>query len=367
MSKDYYAALGVEKNATQDEIKKAFRKKAHKYHPDKATGDEAKFKEVNEAYQVLGDEGKRQQYDQFGSNFDQQGGFGGGAGWEDFMNAARGGGGFGNGGVQFDFGGIDLGDLFGFGGGRSRSRGKARGRDVQMDIEITFEEAVFGVEKELKVQKNNACDVCDGKGAEPGSTTKTCDECKGQGQVTRVQQTMFGPMQSAHTCNICHGTGSVPEKTCKHCGGDGTVRSESKFTVKIPAGIDNGQSIRLSGKGEFPGTGGVAGDMYVVVHVKESKQFERKGSDIYLDLEVSYPQAVLGDTIEIDTLEGKKKFVVPSGTKSHQEFRLRGLGIERLQRSGKGDMFVTVIVYIPKKVSKKAKKLIEELQSELEK
>jgi molecular chaperone DnaJ len=366
MSKDYYKTLGVEKSATQEEIKKAFRKKAHKFHPDKKTGDEAKFKEINEAYQVLGDEAKRQKFDQFGSNFDQQGGFGGGAGWEDFMSAARGGGG---GGVHFDFGGVDLGDMFGdmfgFGGGRSQSRGKARGRDIQVDIELDFKEAVFGIEKEIKVTKNNECDVCSGKGAEPGSTMKTCSECEGQGQVRRIKQTMLGAMQSVETCNICHGTGNVPEKMCKHCGGDGTVRSESKIMVKIPAGIDNGQSIRLSGKGEYPGTGGVAGDLYIVVHVKESKKFERKGSDVWLDLNVSYPQAVLGEDIEIETLDGKKKFVVPAGTKSHQEFRLRGLGIPRLQRSGKGDMFVRVIIDIPKKVSRKAKKLLKELGEEL--
>ncbi|MFH0857171.1 MAG: molecular chaperone DnaJ [Candidatus Magasanikbacteria bacterium] len=365
MSKDYYKILGVEKGVTLDEIKKSFRKLAHKYHPDKKDGDEAKFKEVNEAYQVLGDETKRQQYDQYGSDFNAQGGFGQGMNWDDFMRATRG-----QGGGGFDFGGgIDLGDIFGemfgFGGGRSRRGGQAQGRNVQVDIEIPFEEAVNGVEKEIRVTKNNPCDVCNGTGAEPGSTQKTCSECNGQGQVRRVQQTMLGAMQSVHTCSICHGTGKIPEKLCKHCGGDGSVRGESKFFVKIPAGIDDGQSIRLSGKGEYPGNGGAPGDMFVVVHVKASKIFERDGYDIHTELQISYSQAVLGDTIEIDTLDGKKKFVVPSGTKSHQEFRLRGLGVVYVNGGGKGDQYVKVMIDVPKRVSRKAKKLLEELQEEL--
>lgn len=367
MSKDYYKILGVEKNSTQDEIKKAFRKLAHKHHPDKKEGDEAKFKEVNEAYQVLGDEKKRQQFDQFGSTFDQQGGFGGGAGWEDFMRAARGGGGQN---VHFDFGGADLGDifgdLFGFSGGRTRGgRRRQRGNDIQVDIQLEFEEAVFGIEKEINLTKQNDCDVCSGSGAEPGAEVKTCDKCKGQGQVKIVQQTILGAMQRVSTCPDCGGAGKKTTKKCKHCGGDGTVRSESAYKIKIPAGIDNGGVIRLSGKGEAAGLGGSTGDLYIRVHVKPSKKFDRRGFDIHTEAHISFPQAALGDKIEIETIEGTKKLVIPSGTQSHQEFRLKGLGVTRLNSIGKGDQFVNVIVDVPKKVNRKAKKILGELGGEL--
>lgn len=368
--KDYYKILGVEKSASQDEIKKAFRKLAHKLHPDKPGGDEEKFKEVNEAYQVLGDETKRKQFDQFGSTFDQQGGFGGGAGWEDFMRAARGGGGFGGQNANFDFGNIDLGDLFGdmfgFGGGRSRGRGRQGGKDIQVDVKLTFREAVFGTDKEIKLHKENTCDVCSGNGAEPGTEIKTCSECNGQGQVRRVQQTILGAMQTAVLCPTCHGQGKIPTKKCKHCGGDGRVKSESVYTVKIPAGIDNGEAIRLSGKGESGGAFGESGDLFIRVHVEEEKGFEREGFDIYTEAIIDYPLAVLGGTTEIDTLDGKKKLTIPEGTHSHQKFRLRGLGVPYLQRSGRGDQYINVIVDVPKKVSKKAKKLLEELREELQ-
>lgn len=366
MSKDYYKVLGIEKGASQDEIKKAFRKLAHQYHPDKKGGDETKFKEVNEAYQVLGNEQKRQQYDQFGSDFQQQGGFGGGMNWDDFMNAARGGGGFGGG---MNFGGIDLGDIFGDifgggfgGGGRSRTR---RGRDVQVDIELTFREAVFGIEKEIRLMKNNACDVCSGSGVEPGSKMKTCHDCNGQGQVRRVQQTILGAMQSVGICPSCGGQGEKPEKMCKHCGGDGMVRSESKYKIKIPAGIDDGQSIRLEGKGESAGAGSLSGDLYVRAHVKPENGYERDGYNVYTEAHISYPQAVLGDKIVINTLDGEKKLVIPSGTQSHQQFKLRGLGVPHVNRSGRGDQFVKVIVDVPKKISRSGKKLLEDLNKEL--
>lgn len=362
MSKDYYKILGVEKNAGADELKKAFRKLAHKYHPDKKDGDEKKFKEINEAYQVLGDEKKRQQYDQFGSDFAQQGGFGGGMGWEDFMNATRGGGGFQGG----NFGGIDLGDLFGdmFGGGRSRSRQK-RGRDVQVDIQLTFREAVFGIEREIRLTKNNACDVCNGSGAEPQSGMKKCNDCDGQGQIKHVQQTILGPMQQVVSCSTCQGTGRVPEKSCSHCGGDGMVRSESVYNVKIPAGISEGEMIRLTGKGESAGVGSTAGDLYVKIHVKAEKGFERIGDDIHTEIHISYPQAVMGDKVEIETLEGNKKLVIPSGTQSQQKFKLKNLGVPRLHHHGRGDQYVHVIVDVPKKVSRKVKKMLEELDKEL--
>lgn len=363
MSKDYYKILGVEKSASAEEIKKSFRKLAHKYHPDKQGGDEAKFKEVNEAYQVLGDEGKRKQYDQFGADFASQGGFGGGMNWEDFMNATRGQGGAENFNFGGDFGDI-FGEMFGFGGGR-RGRQQRQGRDIQVDIELSFHDAAFGVTREVRLTKNNACDVCEGSGTEPGSKMNTCSVCNGQGQVREVQRTIFGAMQTAVTCRQCQGSGQIPEKKCKHCGGDGTVKSESSYSVKIPAGIDDGQSIRLSGKGEYAGANSVPGDLYVRVHVKEDKRFERDGNDVYSEAHISFAQAVLGDKIDIDTLDGNKKLVIPEGTQSHQKFRLKGQGIPYVQGSGRGDQYVKVIVDIPKSPSRKAKKLIEELRGEL--
>ncbi|PIR76432.1 MAG: molecular chaperone DnaJ [Candidatus Magasanikbacteria bacterium CG10_big_fil_rev_8_21_14_0_10_42_10] len=365
MSKDYYKILGVEKGASQDEIKKAFRKLAHKHHPDKPGGDEAKFKEVNEAYQVVGDETKRKQYDQYGADFQQQGGFGGGAGWEDFMRAARGGGGFQQGGgAQFDFGDI-FGDMFGFGGGGRSGGRQRRGNDIQVDIELTFEDAAFGVERDITLQKQNDCDVCSGSGAEPGSEVKSCAECGGRGQVIRVQQTILGAMQTAATCPTCHGAGKKSEKSCKHCGGGGMVRSESAYKVKIPGGIDTGGVIRLTGKGESAGAGGQAGDLYVQVHVRSKSGFERHEFDIYTTATISFAQAALGDKIEIDTLDGKKKLVIPEGTQPGQKFKLKNLGVTKLHRGGRGDQYITITVSVPKKLSKKGKQLVEELKNEL--
>ncbi|MBT4153923.1 MAG: molecular chaperone DnaJ [Candidatus Magasanikbacteria bacterium] len=363
MSKDYYKTLGVEKNASQEEIKKAFRKKAHKHHPDKPTGDEAKFKEVNEAYQVVGDKEKRAQYDQYGSDFSQQGGFGGGMSWEDYMRATRGqqqGGGFGG----VDFGDI-FGEMFGFGGGGRRGGGQVRGRDIQVDVELSFEEAAFGIERSINLRKKNACDDCSGTGAEKDSKMNTCGECSGQGQVVRIQRTILGNMQTQAMCPICSGAGKIPEKSCKTCGGDGSVTNESDMQVKIPAGIHHGAQIRLTGHGEYPGTGGAAGDLYVRVHIKRHDIFVRDGFDVHMTLTINYAQAVLGDTIEIDTLDGKKNLVVPAGTQPHQKIRLKGLGIQQLQGSRRGDHYVQVLVDVPKKPGKKAKKLIQELKDEL--
>lgn len=365
MSKDYYKILGVEKGASADEIKKAFRKLAHKYHPDKQGGDEEKFKEVNEAYQVVGNEEKRKKYDQFGSDFDSQGGFGGGAGWEDFMRAARGGGGGQN--VHFDFGDIDLGDMFGgmFGGG-GRSRRARRGNDIQVDVQLEFKEAIFGTEKEIRLTKNNDCAVCDGSGNEPGSPVKKCVQCNGQGQVRQVQQTILGAMQTVATCPSCQGQGETAEKKCKHCSASGRVRSESKYNVKIPAGIDDGRAIKLSGKGESAGAGGESGDLYVVVHVKADKEFERRDNDIYTDLHISYIQAALGDKVEINTIDGEKTIVIPEGTQSHQQMRLKNLGVPSLHGGSRGNHYVRVIVDVPKKLSRKARKMLEDLKPELE-
>ena len=365
MSKDYYKILGVEKNATQDELKKAFRKLAMKHHPDKG-GDEAKFKELNEAYQVLGDKDKRQRYDQFGSDFESQGGFGGGMSWEDFMNSARSGGAGGFG------GGIDLGDifgdLFGFGGGGRGGRGQSRqerGNDIQVDVEIEFKEAAFGVDKKVNLRKQSTCDVCHGSGGEPGSDNKDCGTCNGQGQVVQTQRTFLGAMQTVSTCPHCHGRGKIPSKQCKHCGGDGILSKSEETNMKIPAGIEDGQAIKLSGKGEAARYNGITGDLYVRVHVKPLKGFDRRGADVYTESQINFVQAVLGDKIEVETLEEKVKVVVPNGTESGQLIRLRGRGMHYLNRSGRGDHYVQVKIKVPKKVNNKAKKLFEELKSEL--
>ncbi len=367
MSKDYYKILGVDKNASTDDIKKAFKKLAMTHHPDRQGGNEAKFKEINEAYQVLGDAEKRKKFDQFGSDFEQQGGFGQGAGWEDFMRAARGQGGGGN--FSFDFGGMDLGDIFGdmFGGG-GRGRGgsrQARGRDIQVDVELDFKEAAFGVERELSLRKQSKCDVCSGSGAEPGSKMEKCGTCHGQGQVTQVQRTFLGAMQTVATCPTCQGRGESASKKCKHCGGNGVMTKSTTVKVKLPAGIDNGQSIRLSGHGEAAPHGGQSGDLYVAVHIKHSKIFERDNFDVYTNAEISFVQATLGDHISVETIDGELKVAVPEGTESGQLIRLRGKGVPHLQGSGRGDHYVRVKIRVPKKVSKQAKKLLEELKREI--
>ena len=366
MSKDYYKILGVDKGASADEVKKAFKKAALEHHPDRPTGNEAKFKEANEAYQVLSDKDKRAKYDQFGSDFEQQGGFGGGMNWEDIMRATRGQGG--GGGFEFNFGGQDFGDIFGdiFGGGRSRGgRRQARGNDIQVDIELDFKEAAFGVEKEISLRKQTACEVCTGTGAEPGSKMEPCGTCHGQGQVAQQQRTFLGTIQTMATCPTCQGRGEHSTKKCKHCGGDGIYSKNTTSTVKIPAGIDNGQSIRLSGHGEAAPHGGQAGDLYVAVHVRPSKEFERDGTDVYVEREISFPQAVLGDTIEVPTLDGTVKMLVPEGTESGQMIRLKDKGIVLVGRAQRGDQYVKIKIVVPKKPSRTAKKLLEELKGEL--
>jgi len=367
MSKDYYKLLGVEKNATQDEIKKAFKKLAMQHHPDRPGGDEKKFKEINEAYQVLGDAEKRAKFDQFGSDFEQQGGFGQGASWEDFMRAARGGQGGGFGG-NVDFGGVDLGDIFGdfFGGGGGRSRrGRSRGRDIQVDIEIEFKDAAFGIEREISLRKQSKCDVCHGSGAEPGSEMTTCNTCHGQGQVTQVQRTFLGAMQTVVACSDCQGRGKKHSKKCKHCGGDGVLSKNSSFKVKVPAGIDDGQSIRLNGMGEAAPHDGESGDLYVLVHVRVHKGFARQGADVYTEKEINFTQAVLGDKIEVETLDGVLNVVVPDGTESGQLIRLKGHGITHLGRTSRGDHYVKIKIRVPKKISREVKKKLEEIKNEI--
>ncbi len=362
MSKDYYKVLGVEKGASQDEIKKAFRKLAHQHHPDKSSGNEAKFKEINEAYQVLGNEEKRKQFDQYGSDFDQQGGFGGGMNWDDMMRQARqqqGQGGFG--GVNFDFGDIGdmFSDLFG-GGGRGRPR-RQTGADIEVKVDLEFKEAVFGVERDIEVYKTSPCAHCAGEGAEPGSATKQCATCKGQGAVEQIQRTILGSMRTRAVCPECRGAGTIPEKKCTECTGTGVKKQNKKFEIKIPAGIDDNQMIRLDGEGETAPYGGSAGDLYVRVRVKPSKIFKRQQFDVAMDVEISFAQAALGTHLDVETLDGKVELKIPAGTQSGKVFRMKERGIPHLGRSERGDQLVTVVVKTPAKLSKQEKKLYREL------
>lgn len=362
MGKDYYKILGVDKSASSEDIKRAFRKLAHQYHPDKANGDEAKFKEINEAYQVIGNEEKRKQYDQFGSTFDQQGGFGGGANWEDFMKYARNGNG-GFGGANFDFGGVDLGDifgdLFGFGGG-GRSKKKNRGEDIEMDVKLEFSEAAFGVKKEFELYKTVKCDHCKGNLAEPGTPIKTCSACGGSGVVVRLQRTFLGSFQTQSVCGECKGEGKIPEKKCTKCGGVGIIKNKEKVSVDIPAGIDNGATLRVGGAGNAGNYGGSNGDLYVRVRVIPDERFQRFGDDILHKEKIDFTQAILGTKIDVDTLDGAVELKIPDGTQPNTRFRLKNKGIPHLNSSGRGDMFVEVEVVIPKSISRKQRKLLEE-------
>ncbi len=368
MSKDYYKILGVDKKASQEEIKKAFRKLAHQHHPDKTGGDEAKFKEVNEAYQVLGNAEKRQKYDQYGTDFEQMGGFGGGAGWDDFMRAARGqAGGFANGGRSFHFGNVDLGDLFGdfFGGGSQRvSREEQRGDDIHLAIELEFEEAAKGVEKTLLLEKMVTCPQCQGNGAAKGSVLKTCNQCGGSGRVRQVQNFIFGQFATEAVCPQCHGRGQQPEKVCNQCRGRGVVRDKVNLKVKFPAGIDAGETLKLVGKGQAGEHGKAAGDLYLTVRIKEHLLWKRNGYDVFSKIKINFSQLTLGAIIKVPTLEGEVALKIPEGTASGQVFKLRGHGVKHLHNSGKGEHFVEVAVVVPKKLTRQQKMALNDLAAE---
>ncbi len=366
MSKNYYEILGVGKNASDEEIKKAYRKLAHKFHPDKPGGSEEKFKEINEAYQVLSDKRKREQYDQFGQTFEQaqaSGGFSGFSGFRDFSSFANG--------FDFNFresmGGFsDFEDIFseifdraGFGSRERRTRTKPRGRDIQVDLEIDFVEMAQGTEKEIKLYKNVVCDRCQGSGAEPGYELEICDQCSGSGEVITTRKTILGTFQQVSLCEKCGGEGKIPKKKCSHCGGDGRVNRYENLKIKIPAGINDGQTIRLEGLGDVSGKGSQPGDLYVTVHVRPDSRFNRKGADIYSVAEISFPQAALGAKVEIETLEGTTKLKIPAGTQSGEIFRLKGKGLKKLNRFGYGDQYVTVKVKTPTKLSKKQREILE--------
>lgn len=363
MSKqDYYEALGVGKDASADEIKKAFRRLAVKHHPDKEGGDEAKFKEINEAYEVLKDPSKRQRYDQFGhagvgssaaSDGNPYAGFGGGQGQN----------------VNFDFGDLGLGDIFenffggGGGGGARGQRQQRRGRDVETNLSISFEEAIFGTESNVSMTIDDVCSHCKGTTVEPGHELKTCDTCKGAGQVVSVARTIFGNIQQATVCPTCKGTGKVPEKVCSVCHGKGTERKTQKLTLKVPAGIDDGAVIRLREKGEAVAHG-PKGDLYVNVRVKPHKKFTREGDLILSEEHVDMVEAALGTELEVDTVDGPIRMKVPAGTQSGTDFKLSNHGVPHLKGTTRGAHIVTIVVDTPAKLTKRQKELLEEFHKD---
>jgi molecular chaperone DnaJ len=356
--RDYYEVLGVAKGASADEIKKAFRRKAVELHPDKEGGDETKFKEVNEAYEVLKDQSKRQRYDQFGhAGVGGASGNGGGSPFGGF------GGEWSGQNANFDFGDLGLGDIFGsfFGGGSSRGGGQrqSRGNDIETRIEISFEDAVFGTETVLHLDLEDTCSHCKGSTAEPGYELKTCETCKGSGQVVTATRTIFGNIQQAAVCPNCHGRGRVPEKVCTVCRGKGTERRNQKVTLKIPAGIDDGATIRLREHGEAVAHG-PKGDLYVHIRVKAHKHLTREGDLVLSDEHISMVEAALGTEIDVETVDGKIRMKVPAGTQSGSDFKLSEHGVPHLRSKSRGAHIVTIVVDTPTKLSKKQKELLEE-------
>jgi len=355
--RDYYEVLGVSKNASADELKKAYRRLAVEHHPDRG-GDEAQFKEVSEAYEVLKDDAKRKRYDQFGhagvgssaaSGGNPFGGFGGFSGAEN---------------MNFDFGDLGLGDIFGsFFGGQTGggSRKSQRGQDVETDIEITFDQAVFGAQVDLRLNMQDVCAHCKGTRTEPGYDLKTCDNCKGSGQVTNVMRTVFGNIQQAAPCPVCKGRGKIPEKECSVCRGAGTQRKNQTVALKVPPGIDDGAVIRLREHGEAVASG-PKGDLYVNIRVKPHKKFTREGDLILSSEHVSMADAALGTEIDVDTVDGLVRMKVPAGTQNGTDFKLSGHGVSHLNKSSRGAHIVTIVVDTPTKLSSEQKALLEKLR-----
>ncbi|MBE6828070.1 MAG: molecular chaperone DnaJ [Ruminococcaceae bacterium] len=358
--RDYYEVLGVDRNASEDDIKKAYRQTAKKYHPDLHPGDKAaeeKFKEANEAYEVLSDPDKKARYDQFGH-----------AGVDPNYGAGQGGYGGGFGGFDFDLGDI-LGSMFGGGfggfGGRQNPNAPQRGSDTQASVTISFEEAAKGCKRKVDTMKIDICDECQGSGCANGTSPSTCPDCHGTGQVTSQQRTPFGVIQTQKQCTRCNGRGKIINNPCKKCHGAGRIRKPSSIEISIPAGIDDRQVINARGQGNKGINGGPAGDLKVVVNVRPHPIFERDGYNVWVEMHITYPEAVLGCELEVPTLDGKVKYNVPAGTQSGDVFKLRNKGIQTLNNRGKGDELVRVIVDIPKKVTDKQKELIKQLSAEL--
>ena len=350
--RDYYEVLGVQKGASEDELKKAYRKLAKENHPDLHPGDkncEARFKEINEAYEVLSDPDKRAKYDQFGhAAFDPNQGFGGGGfgGFGDFS-------GFGG------FGDI-FGDIFGFGGGGGKNPNAPRkGDNLRANLNIKFEEAAFGVKKDVTLTRIEQCPDCKGSGCAAGTTAEVCPDCKGSGQVKTTQRTPFGMMQSNVQCSKCKGRGKIIHSPCQTCRGIGSIRRQHKVNINVPAGIDDGQTISLRGQGNAGLNGGPAGDLLVTILVQPHARFEREGTSILLEQEISFAKAALGSEIEVPTLDGKVKLTVPEGTQTGTMFRLKGKGVPYLRSTGRGDQFVTVRVVVPKGLNSNQKEALK--------
>ncbi len=362
--KDYYSILGVAQNATKDDIKKAYRSLAHKYHPDKG-GDEARFKEINEAYQILSDDKKRSQYDQFGQVF-EGGNMGGGQGGFEWP-----------GGIRFDFGGeggtggeFDFSDVFedffgmGTGGGARTKARERRGKDVRLELDVTFEESIFGVKKEIEFSKLSRCEQCGGSGSEPGTQMKTCPTCQGRGNIQKTQRTFLGSFTQVSTCVDCSGMGKQPEVRCQNCKGKGVVHAVEQLEIFVPKGVRNDEILKITGKGEASLYGGVPGDLYIKLHVLSHEFLRRQGDNIIMQLPLRLSQAILGDTVEIETLDGSIKLKVPEGTQAGDILKVRGKGAYATSGYGRGDLLIEIKLEIPKKTSKKVKEIFEELKEE---
>ncbi len=363
-SKDYYSILGVSKDATADDLKRAYRKLAKQYHPDAQHTEEdkkkaeVKFKEINEAYSVLSDENKRAQYDRFGSNFEQAGFGGTGSGFGGFSNAYDFGG---FGGMDFDLEDI-LGSVFGGGFGTSskKAQGPTRGADIRTNMSLKFEEAAFGVKKEISITRNEKCDSCNGSGAKPGSRIINCDKCGGRGKIQVTQNTIMGSFSTVKTCDKCNGTGKVIETPCEKCSGKGIIRRSRKIEINVPAGIDDGQAISLRGEGDTGKKGGPNGDLYVVMKVAPHKYFKRNGFDISANVRVPFTKMALGGDIKIPTLEGEMEFHIPEGTTTGTKFRVKDQGIPILNGKGRGNLEFTVDVDVPKKLTDRQREILTE-------
>ena len=364
MSKrDYYEVLGVSKNATPEEIKKAYRRKAKEFHPDAYTGDdkkaaEEKFKEASEAYSVLSDESKKAQYDRFGHGFENAGFGGAGAGGFDFS-------GFSSGGMGFD---IDLDDILGsvfggsFGGfgGARKKKGPTKGADLRYNMKLTFEEAVFGCTKEITITRNETCNDCHGTGGKKGSSEITCPDCHGTGRIQVTQNTIMGSFATVKTCDKCGGEGKYNPNPCEACSGTGVSRKTRKIEINIPRGIDNGQAISLSGEGDAGKKGGPSGDLFVVVTVMPHKIFKRKGNDIYLDVNIPFVKATLGGSIQVPTLEGNYEFNIPEGTQPGSTFKIKNKGVPNMRSNSRGDLEFTVNIEVPKKLNDKQREALRQ-------
>lgn len=352
MNKDYYEVLGIPKGSSKDEVKKAFRKLASKHHPDKQGGNEEKYKEVTEAYAVLGDDKKKAEYDTYGHAFNNGGGGNaGGFNWGDFQQQ----GGFNAGGMEFDLN--DIFENFGFGGGRRAERG----RDISIDINLNFSESIFGVTRKVLLTKNNICTYCEGSGAKQGTEKVSCGTCGGNGKVRETRQSVMGSFSTVRECTDCRGTGKIPKEKCTHCNGAGVARTQEEISIKIPAGIQNGEVIRMTGRGEAIAAG-QPGDLYIKVHAEPHKTIKREGNTLYSNLPIKLTDAILGNTYRVETLDGTVEIKIPAGIAHGELIRIKDKGVPNEQF--RGDFMVKISIEVPKKLSRKAQKLVEELREE---